>query len=81
MEAEEILSVITRLMKQVFENEALVITMDTTNHDVEEWDSLNYTAIISAIEKHFAIKFKMREFLEFKNVGDIVRTVQAKTRG
>ncbi|MEO8086843.1 MAG: acyl carrier protein [Bacteroidota bacterium] len=65
-------------MKKIFENENLVISMDTTNKDVEEWDSLNYTAIISAIEKDFAIKFRMREFLEFKNVGDIVKTVSEK---
>lgn len=78
MESTEILNRIATLMKKVFENETLVITMDTTNKDVEEWDSLNYTAIISEIEKHFGIKFKMREFLEFKNVGDIVKTVSAK---
>lgn len=78
MESLEILSRITSLMKKVFENDSLVITMDTSNKDVEEWDSLNYTAIISAIEKDFNIKFKMREFLEFKNVGDIVRTVGSK---
>lgn len=78
MESSVILSRITSLMKKVFENDSLVITMDTSNKDVEEWDSLNYTAIISAIEKDFNIKFKMREFLEFKNVGDIVRTVGSK---
>lgn len=78
MESAEILSRITSLMKKVFENDSLVITMETSNKDVEEWDSLNYTAIISAIEKDFNIKFKMREFLEFKNVGDIVRTVSSK---
>ena len=78
MESSEILAHITLLMKKVFENENLVITMDTTNKDVEEWDSLNYTAIISEIEKHFGIKFKMREFLEFKSVGDIVKTVSEK---
>lgn len=78
MDNTEILSRITTLMKKVFGNDALVITMETTNYDVEEWDSLNYTAIITEIEKHFGIKFKMREFLEFKNVGDIVRTVAAK---
>ncbi|CAN5477314.1 acyl carrier protein [soil metagenome] len=78
MEETEILNRITGLMKKVFENENLVITMDTTNKDVEEWDSLNYTAIISEIEKHFGIKFKMREFLDFKSVGDIVRMVNNK---
>ena len=78
MEQSEILSQVTALMKKVFENEKLTITMETTNKDVEEWDSLNYTAIITAIEKHFGIKFKMREFLDFKNVGDIVRTVAGK---
>lgn len=78
MESAEILARITSLMKKVFENDSLVITMETSNKDVEEWDSLNYTAIISAIEKDFNIKFKMREFLEFKNVGDIVRTVSSK---
>jgi len=78
MESTEILGRIASLMKKVFENESIVITMDTTNKDVEEWDSLNYTAIISAIEKDFGIKFRMREFLDFKNVGDIVKTVKEK---
>ncbi len=78
MEYTDILARIANLMKKVFENDSLVITMDTSNKDVEEWDSLNYTAIITEIEKHFNIKFKMREFLEFKNVGDIVRTVSSK---
>jgi acyl carrier protein len=78
MDTKEILEHITTLMKKVFENENLNLTMETTNKDVEEWDSLNYTAIISEIEKYFKIKFKMREFLEFKNIGDIVRTVAVK---
>jgi acyl carrier protein len=78
MESQEILAQIIVLMKKVFENETLNISPETTNKDVEEWDSLNYTAIISEIEKHFNIKFKMREFLEFKNVGDIVRVVGSK---
>jgi len=80
MEPDEILARVTTLMKKVFENENLIITMATTNKDVEEWDSLNYTAIISEIEKSFSIKFRMREFLEFKNVGDIVKTISTKIK-
>ena len=78
MDQTEILLQVNAIFKTVFENESIQVGMQTTADDLEEWDSLNHTAMISAIEKHFNIRFKLREMLGFKNVGDMVRTIEAK---
>ena len=52
--------------------------METTANDVAEWDSLNHTVMISEIEKHFNTRFKFKEVIAFKNVGDMVNTLKIK---
>ena len=34
--------------------------------------------MISEVEKHFNIKFKLKEILGFKNVGDMIRTIHGR---
>lgn len=78
METGEILNQITQLFKKTLDNDTLVLRMETTAHDVEDWDSLNHPVLIGEIEKHFHLSFKLKEVISFKNVGDIVNAVQAK---
>ncbi len=78
MNQTEVLEQINVIFKRVLENESITILMETTADDVEEWTSLNYTVLISEVEIHFKIKFKLREFLEFKKVGDLVQTIVKK---
>ncbi|MEO8087443.1 MAG: acyl carrier protein [Bacteroidota bacterium] len=81
MDQTEILAQVTALFKRVFENEHINVAMETTADDIDEWDSLNHTAMIGEVEKHFSIRFKLKEMLGFKNVGDMVRTIDAKLQG
>jgi acyl carrier protein len=78
MNHQEILVQVNEIFKKVFENEQIQINMNTTASDVEEWDSLNHTAMIVEVEKHFKLKFKLKEVLSFQNVGDMVNTVHLK---
>ena len=66
------------LFKEVLENEDIVLTNDTTAHDIDEWDSINHIYLVVEIEKHFAIKFSSSEILEWKNVGEMIDSVKAK---
>jgi acyl carrier protein len=63
------------IFKEVFGKEAIVISADTTAKDVEGWDSLAHMKLILAIEEHFAIRFKLREIVRFKKVGDVCRAI------
>ena len=55
-----------------------MINSETTADDVDEWDSLNHTVMIVEVEKHFTVKFKLKELLGFKNVGDMCRCIKVK---
>ncbi len=66
------------LFKEVLENEDIVLTNETTAHDIDEWDSINHIYLVVEIEKHFDIKFSSSEILEWKNVGEMVNSVKGK---
>ena len=78
MSREEILKKINDILKDIFDDETLVITYDTTANDIPDWDSLNHINIISSIESEFGVDFSMEEVINFKNVGDIVGKILEK---
>jgi acyl carrier protein len=49
--------------------------------DVERWDSINHMLLISSIEKEFGIKFKLKELISMKNVGDLLSLIGQKLNG
>ena len=78
MTENEILSQLNIIFIRVFENDKIIVTSNSSADDVEEWDSLSHTLMISEVEKHFNVKFKLKELLAFKNVGDMIRCIQTK---
>ncbi|MBK6445177.1 MAG: acyl carrier protein [Bacteroidetes bacterium] len=78
MDKNEILNQLTIIFKKIFENDAVILQMDTTANDVDGWDSLTHTSMIVEVEKHFNVKFKLKEVLSFKNVGDMVNMIHSK---
>lgn len=78
MELKEIINQINLIIVELFENESIVVKEDTKASDIEEWDSLTHIRVITAIEKHFKIRFEMNELLTFNNVGDLGRDILAK---
>ncbi len=78
MNREEILGAINMLCGDVFDNNAVNITENTTALDIEEWDSLTHIQLIVAIEKHFKIKFTSSEITGFKTVGEMCSCVKTK---
>jgi len=79
MELTEILDQVTEVFRTVLKNSTVELYDSTTAADVDGWDSLTNIQLITAVEKHFGIKFKLREILKLKNVGDLCLSVQKKT--
>jgi len=69
------------IFREVFENDSINITPQTTANDVEGWDSLSHVTLILAIETEFKIRFTQRELMTFKNVGDLMAFIRIKTGG
>jgi acyl carrier protein len=78
MSDSEILKELTDIFRQIFDDDSIVLTPDTTGADVAEWDSFNHINIIVATEDHFGIKFQTAETEELKNVGNFVELIQQK---
>lgn len=72
------MQILTAVFREVFEDPEIQLTGETTADDVEGWDSLSHINLIMAVENRFNIRFKQKEVLTFKNVGDLARCVESK---
>jgi len=65
-------------MIDVLDLDDLHITEKTTAADVEGWDSLSHLRLITEIEAAFGLTFATGEIERFKDVGDMVGTIETK---
>jgi acyl carrier protein len=78
MDSNIILTELTNIFIQIFEDKRLKISATTSPSDISAWDSLNHVLLISAIEKHFNIRFGLEDMLGFQKVADIVEGIRRK---
>ncbi len=78
MTRNEILEQVQSIFKDVLKNDDVVLTDDTTAQDVNGWDSLTHVEIISEMEKHFGLRFSLKEMLSWRNVGKMLDTLEKK---
>ena len=78
MERIEVLNQTEAIFKRVLKNDAIVLSDEMTAEDVPGWDSLTHVVLISEIEKHFGIKFSLREMLSWKTVGRMIDGIAKK---
>jgi acyl carrier protein len=80
MDNKEILTIVTTVFAEVLDNKNIILTGETTANDVEEWDSLNHIQLVVAVEKKFGIRFASREIQGWKNVGEMIDSINAKVK-
>jgi len=78
MELTEIIKQVNEIFIKLFEDNSIVLNEFSNTSDIEAWDSLNHIQVITAVEKHFKIRFDLNELLNFQNIGDLCRGVQSK---
>ena len=78
MDQAAILSGLTDLFREMFDDDALVLTPETEAADVPGWDSMNHITIVVETEQRFGVKFQTSEIEELKNVGEFVRVIERK---
>ena len=64
----------------MFDDPSIRLTPQTTADDIEDWDSLEHITLISAVEREFRMKFKMKEISSMKNVGEMAGIIQERAR-
>ena len=77
----EIYPALTTIFRDLFLRDDLTLTAELTAKQVHGWDSFKQIEIIMASEEHWKIRFNTRELDALNCVGDLVRTIGAKTGG
>jgi len=78
MTKAEAMEALTPVFREVFDDDSIVLTEETTAADIEEWDSVEHFNLISEIESRFQMRFQMREVSGMKNVGELAEIVAAR---
>ena len=81
MPGEETLEQLNTIFREVLNNEAVNLTLESTASDVPEWDSLSNINIAAAAEDRFGIRFRTSELERLANVGDFVALIDHKLAG
>ena len=78
MNKEEITGNLKSVFEKVFQEKDLTITREMTAKNIEKRDSLRHIQLITEVEMAFGVKFRLREVLSMKNVGDLIDLIHAK---
>lgn len=74
----DVMATLQEVMRDVFDEDDIVIGPETTAKDVVGWDSLNHVNLVVAVEKRFKIKFTTKEITGLPNVGEFVKAIERK---
>lgn len=75
---EEIIQKTQDIFRDIFGEPELEIKPEMTANDIDKWDSLSHLTMIAKIEEVFGIKFKLKELIKMKNVGDMFNKIEEK---
>jgi acyl carrier protein len=74
----DMLAELTPIFYEVFDDDSIVITRQTTANDIDAWDSLSHMNMVMAVELKFGIRFALGELQTLKNVGDLIDLTEKK---
>ena len=59
------------VFQEVFDDDDLVLTDETTANDIPAWDSVAHINLMFSIEQTFGVRFNGNELAQFKNIGEL----------
>lgn len=79
MTREEIIAKLTPIVREMLQDETLIINDEMSPANVATWTSMSFMMMLKEIENQFGIEFKMMEILRLQNMGAIIAAIEAKT--
>jgi acyl carrier protein len=76
MTDEEVLGRLTGIFRDIFRDDSIVATPETTAADIERWDSLTHIDMVLMVEQDFGIRVPTRAVSRMRNVGDLVLLIR-----
>ena len=75
---EIVIAKLNPIFCDVFDDESLIITPQSSAVDIDGWDSLAHIRLIVSVEKLLNIRFDTPEVAELKNVGEMAALIIKK---
>ena len=69
---------LTEIFREVFDDDSINLTPQTTAADIRDWDSAAHVNLVVAIETRMGIRFKTFELESLHNVGHLADLIQTK---
>ena len=69
---------LTPIFRRVFDDDAIVLSRDTTANDIDAWDSLSHMNLVATVELIFKLRIALGEIRELKNVGHLADLIDRK---
>jgi acyl carrier protein len=69
---------IFEIISDVLNVEIEILSNDTSQSDIETWDSLNSLLLVNEIEKEFDVKFTIDEVVKIEKIMDIKKFLVEK---
>ena len=78
MQSNHLYQELTEIFRDVFDDDTIVLTPETTAVDIDGWDSVAHVNLIVAIEARLGVKFKTSEVESLHNVGQLAGVLEYK---
>lgn len=76
MERKEIIYILDEIFEDIIDEGPVNLSETTISKDVDGWDSLTNIQLVVAIEKRFDIRFSSEEIMSWKNIGEMIDSIQ-----
>jgi acyl carrier protein len=74
---ETTLAQLTTVFQDVFDDDAIVLTLDTSADDIKDWDSLMHVTLVKNVERAFGLRFTSAQVALLTDVGDLVGLIES----
>ncbi|SFW61300.1 acyl carrier protein [Selenomonas ruminantium] len=72
MTREEVYERLNNVFRDVFDDETITLTDETTADDIDDWDSFEHINLVVAVQDEFSFKIPMGKVVSMQNVGEMV---------
>ena len=80
MTRKEVYERLNPIFRELFDDENITVTDETTSDDIDGWDSFEHINLIISIEEEFGFKIPMGKVVTMKNVGEMVDIILEYTK-
>jgi acyl carrier protein len=78
MDKDQIIHDLNPIFQRIFNAPDLMVHDTLNAEQVSGWDSLTHLTMIAEVEAHFGVKFKLKELIGMKHVGDMIDLIITK---